>query len=79
MVNYVACSIDQESCMDLTGELLNMYLNDHHLVPRSTYRKAIGEGMRTITYGAHTSLAASKKSHKFVTNITTADMHQSDL
>ena len=43
------------------------------------YRKAIGEGIRTITYGAHTSLAASKKSRKFVTNITTADRHQPAL
>ena len=66
MVNYVACSLDHESYMDIAGELLNVYLNDHHLTPRSTYRKAIGECICTITYGAPTSLAASKKSHKFV-------------
>ena len=59
--------------LSVTSELLNLLLNDPHLVPRSSYRKAIGEGVRTITYGAHTSLAALQKSHKFVTNITTAD------
>ena len=56
-------------------ELLNLFLNDHHHVPRSTYRKAI-EGVRTVTYGAHTTLAAVQKSHKFATNITTPDNHQ---
>ena len=76
LVNYVACSLDPELYLSITSELLNLFLNDHHLVPRSTYRKAIGEGVRTITYGAHTSLAAVQKSHKFVTNITTADNHQ---
>ena len=76
LVNYVACSLDTELYLSITSELLNLFLNDHHLVPRSTYRKAIGEGVRTITYGAHTSLAAVQKSHKFVTNITTADNHQ---
>ena len=79
LVRYVTCSLDHESYMEILGELLNVYLNDHHLIPRSTYRKAIGEGIRTITYGAHTSLAASKKSNKFVTNITTAEKHQSAL
>ena len=69
LVNYVACSLDLELYLNITSELLNLYLNDHHLVPRSSYRKAIGEGARTITYGAHTSLAALQKSHKFVTNI----------
>ena len=49
------------------------------LIPRSSYRKAIGEGVRTITYGAHTSLAAYKKSHKFITNITTAERHEAAL
>ena len=73
LVNYVACSLDPELYLSIMSELLNLFLNDHHLVPRSTYRKAIGEGVRTITYGAHTSLAAVQKSHKFVTNITTAD------
>ena len=79
MVNYVACSLDQELYLNITSELLNLFLNDPQLVPRSSYRKAIGEGIRTITYGAHTSLAAVQKSHKFVTNITTADNHQSTL
>ena len=76
LVNFVACSLDLELHLNITGELLNLYLNDNHLVPRSSYRKAIGEGVRTITSGAHTSLAASQKSHKFVTNVTTADNHQ---
>ena len=76
MVNYIACSLDLEMYLSITSELLNLLLNDSHLVPRSSYRKAIGEGVRTITYGAHTSLAALQKSHKFVTNITTADNHQ---
>ena len=80
MVNYVACSLDlEELYLNITNELLNVYLNDHHLVPRSSYRKAIGEGVRTITYGAHTSLVAVQKSHKFVTNMTTADNHQHAL
>ena len=79
LVNYVACSLDLELYLNITSELLNLYLNDHHLVPRSSYRKAIGEGVRTITYGAHTSLAALQKSRKFVTNITTADNHQHAL
>ena len=30
------------------------YVNDSHLLPRSSYRKALGDGVRTITYGAHT-------------------------
>ena len=79
MVNYVACSLDMEMYLNITSELLNVYLNDPHLVPRSSYRKAIGEGVRTITYGAHTSLAAVQKSHKFVTNITVAENHQQAL
>ena len=76
MVNYIACSLDLEMYLSITSELLNLLLNDPHLVPRSSYRKAIGEGIRTITYGAHTSLAALQKSHKFVMNIITADNHQ---
>ena len=53
--------------------------NDPMLIPRSTYRKAIGEGVRTITYRAPTSLAAQKKSSKFITNITTAEKHEGAL
>ena len=78
-VNYVAASTDQESYLSITQDLLNIYLNDPLLIPRSSYRKAIGEGVRTITYGAHTSLAAHKKSHKFITNITTAEKHEAAL
>ena len=78
-INYVAASIDLESYLAITQDLLNIYLNDPLLIPRSTYRKAIGEGVCTITYGAHTSLAAYKKSHKFITNITTAEKHESAL
>ena len=78
-VNYVEASIDQDSYLAVTQDLLNIYFNDPMLIPRSTYRKAIGEGVRTITYGAHTSLAAYKKSHKFITNITTAERHEAAL
>ena len=78
-VNYVEASIDQDSYLAVTQDLLNIYFNDPMLIPRSTYRKAIGEGVRTITYGAHTSLAAYKKSHKFITNITTAERHEMAL
>ena len=79
LVNYVEASIDQDSYLAITQDLLNLYFNDPMLIPRSTYRKAIGEGVRTITYGAHTSLAAYKKSHKFITNITTAERHETAL
>ena len=79
MFNYVEASTDQESYLAITQELLNIYLNDPQLIPRSTYRKAIGDGVRTITNGAHTSLAAQKKSHKFITNITTAERHEAAL
>ena len=34
------------------------------------------KGIRTITYGAHTSLVASERSGKFVTNVTTAVGHE---
>ena len=79
LVNFVEASIDQDSYLAVTQDLLNIYFNDPMLIPRSTYRKAIGEGVRTITYGAHTSLAAYKKSHKFITNITTAERHEAAL
>ena len=78
-INYVEASIDQDSYLAVTQDLLNIYFNDPMLIPRSTYRKAIGEGVRTITYGAHTSLAAYKKSHRFITNITTAERHEMAL
>ena len=68
MVNYVARSLDHESYMDITGELLNAYMD------------ITGELLNVyLNDQAHTSLAASKKSHKFVTYITTADKHQSAL
>ena len=54
----------------------NMYGNDAKLIPRSTYKKNVGEGTRTITYGAHTSLVASDRSGKFVTNVTSAVGHE---
>ena len=82
-LNYVEASIDQDSYLAVTQDLLNIYFNDPMLIPRSTYRKAIGEGMRTITYGAHTSSAAYiyiyKKSRRFITNITTAERHETAL
>ena len=59
----------------ISGELLQQYSQNIRLIPRSTYRKAIGEGVRTITYGAHTSNAASGKSGKHVTLITESVIH----
>ena len=58
--------------LSLTNDLFNVYRSDPKLIPRSTYRKNVGDGIRTITYGAHTSLVASDLSGKFVTNVTTA-------
>ena len=49
-LNFVEVSTDQESYLTLTQDLLNLYLNDPQLIPRSPYRKAIGEGVRTITW-----------------------------
>ena len=49
MLNYIAWNTDQETYLELTRELLNIYLNNTQLVPRSTYGKAIGEGVRSIT------------------------------
>ena len=59
----------------ISEELLQQYSQNIRLLPRSTYRKAIGEGVRTITYGAHTSNAASGKSGKHVTLITESVNH----
>ena len=59
----------------ISTEILQQYSNNSRLIPRSTYRKAIGEGVRTITYGAHTSNAASGKSGKHVTVITESVNH----
>ena len=39
--------------LSLTNDLFNMYGSDAKLIPRSTHRKNVGEGIRTITYGAH--------------------------
>ena len=78
-IKYIEASTDQELYLAITQDLLNLYLNDPMLIPRSSFRKAIGEGVRTITYGAHTSLAAQKKSHKFITTITTAERHEAAL
>ena len=41
-LNFVEVSTDQESYLTITQDLLNLYLNDALLIPRSTYRKAIG-------------------------------------
>ena len=62
--------------MNITNDLFNLYANDPKLIPRSTYRKNVGEGMRTITCGAHASLIASERSGKFVTDVTTAVGHE---
>ena len=63
----------------ISVELLQKYSQNLRLIPRSTYRKAIGEGVRTITYGAHTSNAASGKSGKHVTLITESMNHNPTL
>ena len=63
----------------IVSELVQRYSSDKKLLPRSTHRKAIGKGVRTITYGAHTSDAASGKSGRHVTKITEADIHQPTL
>ena len=67
---------EDHSIFLLTNDLFNMYGNASKLIPRSTYRKNVGEGIRTITYGAHTSLVASDRSGKFVTNVTSAVGHE---
>ena len=63
----------------ISAEILQQYSQNLRLIPRSTYRKAIGEGVRTITYGAHTSNAASGKSGKHVTLITESVNHNPTL
>ena len=75
-LNTVRATKGKSQYLTLTNDLFNMYGNDPKLIPRSTYRKNVGEGIRTITYGAHTSLVASDRSGKFVTNVTTAVGHE---
>ena len=75
-VNVVRATKGKSLYLSLTNDLFNMYGNDPKLIPRSTYRKNVGDGIRTITYGAHTSLVASDRSGKFVTNVTTAVGHE---
>ena len=75
-INAVKATKGKSQYLTLTNDLFNMYGNDSKLIPRSTYRKNVGEGIRTITYGAHTSLVASERSGKFVTNVTTAVGHE---
>ena len=75
-VNTVRATKGKSQYLALTNDLFNMYGNDPKLIPRSTYRKNVGEGIRTIAYGAHTSLVASERSGKFVTNATTAVGHE---
>ena len=55
---------------------MGMILNSF---PALLIRKNVGEGVRTITYGAHTSFVASERSGKFVTNVTTAVGHEECL
>ena len=75
-INVVKATKLKSQYLALTNDLFNMYGNDPKLIPRSTYRKNVGEAIRTITYGAHTSLVASERSGKFVTNVTTAVGHE---
>ena len=75
-INTVKATKGKSQYLSLTNDLFNLYENDPKLIPRSTYRKNVGEGIRTITYGAHTSLVASERSGRFVTNVTTAVGHE---
>ena len=63
----------------ISAEILQQYSQNVRLIPRTSYRKAIGDGIRTITYGAHTSEAASGKSGKHVTLITESVNHNPTL
>ena len=74
-INVVKATKGKSQYLALTNDLFNMYSNDPKLIPRSTYRKNVGEGIRTITFAAHTSLVASERSGKFVTNVTIAVGH----
>ena len=74
-MSVVASPGDKTRYDAISGGLLQQYSQNIRLIPRSTYRKAIGEGVRTITYGAHTSNAASGKSGKPVTLITESVNH----
>ena len=79
-LNVVRATKRKSQYLSLTNDLFNLYSNDPKLVPRSTYRKNVGDGIRTITYGARTSQAASDRSGKFfVTNVTTAVGHETCL
>ena len=71
----VVASPGDKTRYEARSELLQQYSQNIRLIPRSTYRKAIGEGVRTRTYGAHTSNAASGKSGKHVTLITESVNH----
>ena len=45
----------------ITNELIELCSSNSRLLPRSTYRKVLGDGVRTITYGDHTSNAARER------------------
>ena len=60
-------------------DLFNTYVNDPKFLPKSSYRKAIGKRVRTITYGADISQAACDKSGRFATNVTLASGHEACL
>ena len=75
-LNVVKATKGRSQYLSITNDLCNMYGNDHKLIPWSTYRKNVGEGIRAITYGAHTSLVASDRSGKFITNVTSAVGHE---
>ena len=53
-VNAVKATKGKSQYLTLTNNLFKMYGNDPKLIPRS--RKNVGEGIRNITYGAHTHL-----------------------
>ena len=50
VVNVAKATKGQSTNLTLTNDLFNLYSNDPKLLPRSTYRKNVGDGVRTITY-----------------------------
>ena len=51
-INTVKATKGKSQYLNITNDLFNLYGNDPKLIPRSTYRKNVGEGIRAITYGA---------------------------
>ena len=78
-VSSIATPGDKVRYEAISAEILQQYSQNVRLIPRTSYRKATGDGIRTITHGAHTSEAASGKSGKHVTLITESVNHNPTL